>query len=405
VGGWWHNLPTLHITFTKQKDFVARVSIAFNEETQNQNILNMDYSDFKQTAIDEQPVYYHTKLSNVDLESLNSVSVEGNNLQMESSAVEDLHDIVGMSNKFGNHVQEVLGDDARVGLIRALRSGLANKKGLNVSVALDRKNKSVSGFSTDMNHITAEGFFDLVERMMDRYGLDLFNHNFILGSNKIAVGVKANKRLDLTGFSGMEDEMFGTGMTFMMDRGEMRFLPQIERLWCTNQLIGTYDSDYNISGLDDRNMESFFEKFDNLAQNGFIREDLTDYINRAANTRASVDEVMKSRALINEYKAEDGPNAVVGSLIPVAHVRDAYADLDDSPNVRDMSITQKKNALTDMSVWDVINGLTRFASHDYTSDGFNITDGDQVRLQRCAGNLLEKKTLDCENVVPNPFGL
>jgi hypothetical protein len=365
----------------------------------------MDYSSFKQTAIDEQPVYYETELSNVDLESLNSVSVEGKNLQMERSAVEDLHDIVGMSNKFGNHVEEVLGDDARVGLIRALRSGLANKKGLNVSVALDRKNGSVSGFSTDMNHITAEGFFDLVERMMDRYGLDLFDNNFLAGSNKVAVSVKANKQLDLTGFQGMEDEMFSTGMTFMMDRGEMKFLPQIERLWCTNQLIGTYDSDYSISGLDDRNMESFFEKFDTLAQNGFIREDLPDYIDRAANTRASVDEVMKSRSLINEYKAEDGPNAVVEKLIPVAHIRDAYASLDNSPNVRDMSITQRKNALTDVSVWDVINGITRFASHDYTSDGFNIADGDQVRLQRRAGDLLEKKTLDCENVVPNPFGL
>ena len=64
-----------------------------------------------------------------------------------------------------------------------------------------------------------------------------------------------------------------------------------------------------------------------------------------------------------------------------------------------MSKEQKKNAKTGTSVWDLLNGLTHFSTHD---NGFAISDDSRRRLQVQAGGLLVKE-FDMSNLVASPF--
>jgi hypothetical protein len=63
------------------------------------------------------------------------------------------------------------------------------------------------------------------------------------------------------------------------------------------------------------------------------------------------------------------------------------------------STAQKKGAKTGTSVWDLVNGITHFATHD---NGFKIDDYDRRRLQVEASRMLTKD-FDMANFVPSPF--
>jgi hypothetical protein len=54
-----------------------------------------------------------------------------------------------------------------------------------------------------------------------------------------------------------------------------------------------------------------------------------------------------------------------------------------------------------MSVWDVVNGMTNFASND---SKYNIDDSRMGNLMVTAGNILTKRQYDTEGVLDiNPF--
>jgi hypothetical protein len=58
-----------------------------------------------------------------------------------------------------------------------------------------------------------------------------------------------------------------------------------------------------------------------------------------------------------------------------------------------------KGAKTGTSIWDLVNGITHFASHD---NGFKIEDYDRRKLQLEASRLLTKN-YDMANFVKSPF--
>ena len=65
-----------------------------------------------------------------------------------------------------------------------------------------------------------------------------------------------------------------------------------------------------------------------------------------------------------------------------------------------LNAKQKANLRTGVSVWDVINGVTDFASHNY---GFDKKANSDTHLQMVAGDILAKN-YDTANLVLNqPF--
>ena len=62
--------------------------------------------------------------------------------------------------------------------------------------------------------------------------------------------------------------------------------------------------------------------------------------------------------------------------------------------------SQKRNLRTGVTVWDVINGVTDFASHNY---GFEKKPNADRHMQMRAGDMLSR-TFDTSNLVYNqPF--
>ncbi len=81
---------------------------------------------------------------------------------------------------------------------------------------------------------------------------------------------------------------------------------------------------------------------------------------------------------------------------PIASTEEAYKK--NGVIIENLNKDQKENARTDVSYWELVNGITDFASHNY---GHELKNPDT--LQRFAGRLFVKKP-DLSNLVLNPFG-
>jgi len=357
--------------------------------------MKTDFETFKQSSIENQPVFYDTALKNVEVADLDVFTVEGTPLNVTPQARNELHDILNVPNSFANHVENTLGRDARLGIVDSLRSAISEKNGIKVKLSL--ANDKIVGINRDFRTVKMEGFFELFEMFMNRYDLDVTKYSNGFGMSEITA--KSPRQVNIDG-KNLPDEVFNTGVTFRCKNGKVSVNPYIFRLVCTNGMIGRYEENQQLSSTQKDVVAGFFKNMDKLAEQSFMPDGLRNHVLRAISTRASVDEVFKARELIDSYSVTKFTNPLVESFVPAEEIKDAYAK--NGYDVNEMSITQRKSCMTNLRYWDVINGLTRFASHDYTSDGFKISEREQMDLQQQAGLLLQRKTIDCENRIPTP---
>ena len=113
-------------------------------------------------------------------------------------------------------------------------------------------------------------------------------------------------------------------------------------------------------------------------------------IKKANNTDASLAEIQRAASSILSLDKNIDYN-YIQKYIPVDRAMKAYSDLGADPNT--FTKAQMKNAKSGMSVWDVVNGMTNFASNDTK---YNVNEGKMGNLMVTAGNILCKKQYDTE---------
>lgn len=366
--------------------------------TANTETANTDFDGFKRKSVnDHKPTFFDTSLNQMEVEGVKTLSVQGTPLEMNYDARKDLHDILNVPTSFATHVEQVLGQSARLSIVDSLRDAMSQRDNLNFKLSLDPNRNQIVGISRDSRTVEMEGFFELFEMFMNRYDLDVVGHSSRFGLAEIST--KSPRQVSIGGKT-LKDEVFNTGVTFRYKNGLVSAHPYTYRLVCTNGMIGSFNEDYQLSSSQKNVVASFFGRMDRLSEQSFIPDVLRDHVMRAITTRASVDEVFKMREKIDDYSVTEFTNPLVESFIPAEEIKDAYANA--GYDVNEMSITQRQSCMTNLSYWDVINGMTRFASHDYTSDGFQISENEKMQLQRHAGYRLQRKTIDCENTIPTP---
>ena len=95
--------------------------------------------------------------------------------------------------------------------------------------------------------------------------------------------------------------------------------------------------------------------------------------------------------------AKDITSEELESWVPVKTTENAYHRINVDTHL--LRPGQLRNAKTNTTVWELINGLTHFATHD---NGFEIDDYNRRSLQMTAGRLLADEH-DMANFVRCPF--
>jgi len=366
-----------------------------------QSLTTLSQSAFdvkKAEAINNQLMRKEITLSEFNVIDNNHIDVDGVKIEVTDKAFGKLLGRLRIPKAFAKRFSDGFGNDGLRQLITMMKSAKSSRNEQTVTLLVDPSTRKITDIlPAGYASISNESFVDFASRYIDQYNLGVTH----MGSSQYG-GTQINCVAPQGMFNvpGMTNEVFNTGVTFRNTptRG-LEVSPYLERLICANGMTSTaFAENYGLHNLNDKNINEFNEHMIRMASTNFQPVGLADNIKKANSTDASLAEMQRAASsILSLDKAVDYD--YVQKYIPVERAFKAYSQLGADPNT--FTKAQMKNAKSGMSVWDLVNGMTNFASNDTK---FNINEGKMGNLMVTAGNILCKKQYDTEGVLDiNPF--
>ena len=366
-----------------------------------QSLTTLSQSAFdvkKVEAINNQLMRKEITLSEFNVIDNNHIDVDGVKIEVTDKAFGKLLGRLRIPKAFAKRFSDGFGNDGLRQLIQMMKTAKSSRNEQTVTLLVDPNSRKImdilpAGYAS----ISNENFIDFASRYIDQYNLGVTH----MGSSQYG-GTQINcvSPQGMFNVPGMTNEVFNTGVTFRNTptRG-LEVSPYLERLICANGMTSTaFAENYGLHNLNDKNINEFNEHMIRMASTNFQPVGLADNIKKANSTDASLAEMQRAASsILSLDKAVD--YEYVQKYIPVERAFKAYSQLGADPNT--FTKAQMKNAKSGMSVWDLVNGMTNFASNDTK---FGINEGKMGNLMVTAGNILCKKQYDTEGVLDiNPF--
>jgi hypothetical protein len=324
----------------------------------------------------------------------NSIRIDGVNIPLSEHAFSRMLTLMRIPKAFAKRLKDQFGEDALQQMVSLFKN--SGKRDV-FTLIVDPKKRQISNvLPAGYGAISNEGFTDFVERYIDQYNLDVTHFGGDAG------GCTINTISDSGIFQvpGMSDEVFQTGVSFTNspERG-LEVSPFLNRLVCSNGMTSRgFEEKFNLQCLSNDNIQKFNDHMLHLASTGFQPSGFMDQIKKANGTNASLAEVQS--ALSGIMSTNKHVSYEFGQrYIPLEKSLRQYKNL----GVDTATLSKKQLAAADsgMSVWEVINGVTNFASNQTK---FKIGDHQMGNLMVKAGNMLTKKNYDLEHRMDvNPF--
>lgn len=352
----------------------------------------------KAEAINNQLMRKEITLSEFNVIDNNHIDVDGVKIEVTDKAFGKLLGRLRIPKAFAKRFSDGFGNDGLRQLIQMMKSAKSSRNEQTVTLLVDPNTRKImdilpAGYAS----ISNENFIDFASRYIDQYNLGVTH----MGSSQYG-GTQINcvSPQGMFNVPGMTNEVFNTGVTFRNTptRG-LEVSPYLERLVCANGMTSTaFAENYGLHNLNDKNINEFNEHMIRMASTNFQPVGLADNIKKANSTDASLAEIQRAASSILSLDKKIDYD-YIQKYIPVERAFKAYSQLGADPNT--FTKAQMKNAKSGMSVWDVVNGMTNFASNDTR---FNVNEGKMGNLMVTAGNILCKKQYDTEGVLDiNPF--
>ena len=334
----------------------------------------------------------------INLIDVESIEFQGSKINITKNAFKNLLGLLGMSNTFAQKFESLFTKEAKAQFINTMKNAMASNSGRlsEVTLVLNPLTKAVVAITKkDEFGISNQQFMQVAENIIDNQSMDVTNWSIDPGTGIITINAfnpKANFAVQ-----GLSDEVFTGGVTFQNSpKDGFQVLPYVNRQWCTNGLTTAFAQEaYTLNSLDQGSMEKFFENLNSLRKNNFAPTGFADRVRAAHNTPASLHELQFAHNLIEPFAGER-----VENWVPLAENMNAFY----RAGFESLSTEQLKHAKSNTSVWDVVNGVTHFATHGTHIIDTNMQDYNASELMVKSGNLFGKKSFDHENTMPDLFG-
>jgi hypothetical protein len=351
-----------------------------------------NFAELKDAVLSKRIGRKQISLSEIQILSDAAVEINGLVLALNKDAFKSLLRIVGITNQLRKNIIKEYGDAFADRLVSILGKSLGTSKG-NVVLLIDIKKKTILNIVQNANSmISNEVYLDNVEKVIsgNKLEIDSMSVRSNGGFNISTIGDNTE-----WGLRGVENnESFKFGLNFENDPVKgTKMMPYNQRLVCTNgmieqnfvgvtQLVNTEDS-----------WNQFFGKIDKLKESNFRPIEFAGNLKSVMNSSASVSELISARNILKSNSLVEDDH--LEKYAPIESTYEAYSK--KGIIIDTLNKDEKQNAFTDVSYWELINGLTDFASHDY---GYSVKNSDNI--QRFAGKMFSKKP-DLTNLVVNPF--
>lgn len=367
----------------------------------NKIISISEFNQFKSQVLGAQLVKKEVLLSEIEIVSTTSIALNGVQVKMSDKASAGLRKILGLPVQFSNDMSKTFGEESRKKIVDMCKlMKVSTGKTPSVTLVIDPTSRQIANISAVDNMLSMEAFFNTFESLMNQHNFDITNiGRDAFGGVNIAV-VSEKSEFQVGNFA---DEIFHPGMSFTnsMDGGSY-IQPYMLRLVCTNGMVnpsfGSSNANQKLSGAINlgstsfQSMDLFYKHIEHFVKGGFYPEAFKNKIQIAMKTMASYAEIQTASGLLTS--AEKVKVEHIENYVPIMTTNAKYKALGVDPTK--FTNEQAKSTRTDVSIWDLINGVTDFASHDY---GFEVREDEALRMQVGAGQMLDKKLYDAQNIM------
>ncbi len=360
-------------------------------------VTQAQFDAFREEAITKQPIRKTILLSDLKFHTMDAVDYAGITLGLRSSALKDLVRIIGFHAGHSDRLRESVGEETAINILNSLKTVIGGiRKEAVISVTPDRiitrirlKDKGTSG-------ISPQTYFDTFDRLANDHNLEIQSTHFNPESGSVSISALAGKHEFQVG--SLSDEVFRTGISLSLNQSGISADPYLHRLVCTNGMVTRqFEESFRLRSMEKRVWEEFFIHLDRIEKGGFVPGKFIDAVNVARSNPASLAELEKGASLLSGNS--DIPEAELEIFfrgLKTTYSRFASAGIDTAR----LTDAQKRNCRTAISNWDVINGITDFASHNY---GYEKKANSDRHLQMVAGDLLSKGPDTANLVLDQPF--
>jgi hypothetical protein len=352
----------------------------------------------KAEAVRNEVMRKEISLSEFNVIDNTHIEVDGVKIELTPFAFKRLLGRLRIPTAFAKRFSDGFGTDGLQQLVQMMKTMKSSKNDQTVTLLVDPRNKVITNIlPAGYASISNEAFVDFAEGYINQYGLEVKDFGSDPNGGATINCVSPNSVFSVP---GMSDEVFNTGVTFRNTptRG-LEVSPYLNRLVCSNGMSSTaFSETYGLHELTDKSISEFNEHMIQMASTGFQPVGLADKIKMANNTDASIAEVQRAMsAMLSTDKKIDFE--YMQRYLPINRVMKAYSDIGAEPST--FTTKQLQNAKSGLSIWEVVNGITNFASND---EKYNIDDHKTGNLMVSAGNLLMKKNFDTEALIQfDPF--
>jgi hypothetical protein len=349
-----------------------------------------------QTAIQRQPLRKTIPLGHLEVINTGVVNINGQPIPMSKRAFSQLARILGVPLQFQGRVDKLFGEEATRNIVNRMKSALVSQGVSQVTVVASPTTKEIIGFSKrESDYITNSSFFEVAQEIIHDH--DLLVRDFSTNNETGLVTISCFNPDANFQIGSHKDEFFQGGITLSnsLDDG-LVVSPYMNRLVCLNGMIGeSFSESYRLKSLMNEHMDGFRKHLQELSKRNYKPMQFEERVNKAMVTKASFAEIEAAANLImgNSGAKEDE----IGLWVPYAETKKEF-DKFGLPTLR-MTAEQKSNAKTGTTIWDMVNGLTHFSTHE---SRFKVHEDDRRLIQKEAGKMLSER-FDMENVIVSPF--
>jgi len=362
------------------------------------NTIEQTFNRFKSTAESSQMIDRQFFLSQIEVVDSESIKINGSYISISRKAFKDLIGILGLNESVLKVFDTTFGSDKTKMVLKLIQDSVARNKE-QVSLYANPINREIQRITLQKKEIKGldnKTYFSTLERMLNdnpNFEIKYFNADF---ESKDVHLVDKSAEFRVGKHSA---EIFHPGIAFSTKfNSDTKFDSYTERLICTNGMVSR---DANMSYSLNQNFNQaqwvkFFDHIETVKLNNWISPVYNQKIELAMQVNASLYEMKEAARLINprnELKND------VNLWIPLNDTINRFKGIGVNPD--ELSDAQLKTAKTGTKVWDLINAVTDFASHDYN---FKIFEGEKIGMKVAAGKMLMKDTYDMQNLaVASPF--
>lgn len=356
---------------------------------------NFNFNQFKTQVEKATPFTFTVALSSVELLENNKISLpfEGKTIEftLSEEAVGDFIKLLDLPASLVKQINSTMGPQIRTRLLSFIQqSKMVGSKVPEWTFIINRQTPTqIESIVKKSLLVSPSAYFNTLNGLIDN-GQAQITNSYVNPNGEVSLSAKF--QTSEFGIKGLKDEFFHPGFTLNLSPlGGLTFSSFIERLVCENGMVRPDGNSYSLN--DFQNPAQFFEVLNMTKKAGFIPEKFTDKVRLANNTYASYAEVKYAAGLIMKTTKSKMDSLMVDQYVPLNQVTEAFIRKGVDPIK--WNNQQAQTAITNVKVWDVINGVTWFGSHD---EGYNVSTQARVGLQVAAGNMFTG-TYDTSNLV------